>query len=39
MDKGQPMDNCPWKNPYQFRKHRPKPEIEAEARKILEGKN
>lgn len=36
VDAGEPMDKCPWKNPYQFKKHRPKPEIEIEARKHLE---
>jgi hypothetical protein len=37
-DAGEPKDQCPWKNPYQFKKHRPKPEIEAKAREIVEGK-
>lgn len=35
MDEGQPLDKCPWRNPYQFKKHKPKPEVENEARKIL----
>jgi len=39
MDAGQSMDQCPWKNPYQFRKHKPKPEVEIEARKILDQQN
>jgi hypothetical protein len=36
VDAGEPKDQCPWKNPYQFKKHRPKPEMEARAREIVE---
>lgn len=34
---GFPKDKCPWKNPYEMKreKHRPKPEIEKEARRLL----
>lgn len=35
IDGGEIKEECPWKNHYQFKKQRPKPEIEAQARELL----
>lgn len=34
-EEGFPKEKCPWRNPYEMKKHRPKPEIEKEARRLL----